>query len=97
MFFSSFFRLYVFIFCKTRMLICCSLYVSDPFPDSSTFPIQWFFLLGGIYILKLFDQVTYFRYIVGKSIPLYIILESLVSQNSPIFRGYAFFLAVNAH
>jgi len=47
-----------------------------------------------IYII---DQVTYFRYIVGQSTLFSVILESLVSYNFPIFRGYVFFLAVSAH
>jgi len=44
-----------------------------------------------MYFFTLLDQVTYFRYIVGKSTPFSIILESLVSYFFSIFRGCAFF------
>ena len=60
------------------MLMFCSLYAFDSFPDSSTYPFQPFFLLECMYFFTLFDQVTYFRYLVGKSTPFFIILESLV-------------------
>ena len=72
-------RLYVFISCYTKMLIFCSLYVFHSFPDSKTFPFQPFFLLGSMYLFTLFDLVTYLIYIVGKSTPFSILLESLVS------------------
>ena len=75
----------------------CSLYVFESFPDSSTFPSEPFFLLECMYLFTLFDQITYFGYIVGKSIPFLIVLEFLVSSNSPIFRGYALFLVVTEH
>ena len=54
----------------------CSLYVFDPFP---AFPFQTFFLLGSVFLFALFDQITYFKYIVGKSTPLSVISESLMS------------------
>ena len=79
------------------MLMFCSLYVFDPSLDSITLPLQPFFSLACMYFFKLFDHVTYFRYIVGKSNPFCIILESLVSYNHSKFRGYPIFLAVNAH
>jgi hypothetical protein len=41
-------------------------------------PFNHCFLLGSVYFFTLFDQVTYFTYIVGKSTPFSIILESLV-------------------
>jgi hypothetical protein len=90
-------RLYVFISCYARMLMFCSLYVFGLFIDSGTFPFQPFFLLGCLYLFVSFHQITYFRFIVGKSTPFSIILESLVSLISPIFRGYAFFLVVIAY
>ena len=61
------------------MLMFCSLYGFDPFPDSSTYLFQLFFLLESVYFFTLFNQVTYLRYIVGKSTPCFIILGSLVS------------------
>ena len=90
-------RLYVFISCYRQMLMFCSLYVFDPFQDSSTLPFQPFFLLGSMYFFMLFDQVTYLAYTVGKSTPFSIISESLILENFPIFRGYALFFAVTAH
>jgi len=73
----------------------CSLYVFHPFPDS-TFHHS-FCQKVCISSYYLFDQVTYFRYIVGKSTPFSITLEPLVSWNFSIFRGYAFFLSVTTH
>ena len=61
------------------MLMFCSLYVFDPFSDSSTYPFQLFTWLESMYFFILFDQVTYFEYIVGKSILFSIILECSVS------------------
>ena len=72
------FRLYVFISSYAKMLIFCSLYVFDSFPDSTT-SFQLLFFLGSMYFFPSFDQVTYFINIVGKSIPFSIILEYLVS------------------
>ena len=89
-------RLYVFISYYTTMLKFCSLYVLHLFPDSSTFPFKLFFL-ECMYFFSLFVQATYLSCIVGKSPPFSITLELLVSWNIPIFRGYAFFLAVMAH
>ena len=59
------------------MLMFCSLYVIDLFPDSSFFPIHQIFLLGCMYFFILFDPVTYLRHIVGKSTPFSVLLESL--------------------
>ena len=72
------------------MLIFCSLYVFDQFPDSSTFPFQPLFLLACTYFFALFDWITYFRYKVGKSTPCYII-ESFVSWD-PLLEGMLSFL-----
>ena len=60
------------------ILIFFSLYVFNPFPDPSTYPFQPFFFLEGMYsFCASFYQVTYFRYIVGKSTPFSIIFQSL--------------------
>ena len=74
------------------MLMFCSLYVFDPFSYYSIIPFQPFSLLGCMYFFALFDQITYFWYIVGKSTPFSIILEFLVSWNSPILEGMLPFL-----
>ena len=72
-------RLYVFISWYTRMLIFCSLYVFNLFTDSRIVSLQPFSLLESVYFFTLSDKVTYLIYIVGKSTPFSIILESLVS------------------
>ena len=69
----------------------CSLYVFDPFLDSN-FPFQPFFLLESMYFFELFDQVPYFIFIVGKSTPFSIILESLGHKNFLFLEGMLFFL-----
>ena len=70
----------MFLFPVTQeKLTFCSLYVFDPYPNCSTFPFHPFFLSRNMYFFTLFDQVTHFRYIVGKSTPFSIILGSLVS------------------
>jgi hypothetical protein len=72
----------------------CSLYVFDPFPDSNTFPFQPFFFLACMSFFALFDQTTYFRYIVGKSTSFSIILESFVYKIPPLLEGMlSFFLS----
>ena len=76
------------------MLMFCSLYVFDPFPDSKPFPFKTFFCLGCMYFFALFNQIAYIRYLVGKSAPFSISQNLLVHQMLPIFRGCAFFLAV---
>ena len=50
-----------------------------------------------MYFFLLFDQTTYFTYIVDKSTPFPIIWELMVWSRSPILRGYALFLAITAH
>ena len=71
------------------MLMFCSLYVFGPF---TAFPFQPFFFLESMYFFALFDQITYFRCIVGKSAPFSIILESLVSLILPFLEGKLSFL-----
>ena len=79
------------------MLMFCSLYVFDPFPDSNPFPFETFFCLGCMYFFALFNQITYIKYLVGMSTPFSIPQKNLVHQMLPIFRGCAFFLAVITH
>ena len=69
----------------------CSLYVFDPFQDS-TFPFQPFILLESMYFSELFDQVTYIIFIVGKSTPFSILLESLGHKTFLFLEGMLFFL-----
>ena len=78
------------------MLMFCSLYVFDSCLDSSTYPFIHSFFRKYTF-LYIFDQLTYFRYLVGKSTPFSVIFRIFGDIKSPIFRGYALFLAVSAH
>jgi hypothetical protein len=51
-----------------------------------------FFFLGCMSFFALFDQITYFRYIVGKSTPFSTILESFVYKLPPLLEGMLSFL-----
>ena len=79
------------------MLMFCSLYVFDLFPDSNAFPFKTFFCLGCMYFFALLNQITYTRYLVGKSAPFSISQNALVHRMLPTLRGCAFFLAVITH
>ena len=79
------------------MLMFCSLYVFDQFQDASTFSFQPLFLLGCMFFFALFDQTIYFNYIVGKSTPFSIILNSWCHNILPFLEGMLFSLAVTAH
>ena len=50
-----------------------------------------------MYFFALCNQITYIRYLVGKSTPFSISQNLLVHQMLPIFRGCDFFLAVITH
>ena len=73
------------------MLMFCSLYVFNPFPDSRTFPFQPFFLLECKYVFALCDLITYFRCIVGKSTP-FSIINLWCDKILPFLEGMLSFL-----